>query len=519
MQRKAIHRYIYYGLLAILGGCMVTTKGLSNFIMALLAANWVLEGDWKEKWSRIKQSKVLHLIVAYYLLNVVGILWSSHVDYALRIIHRQLPLFVVAVVVLTTPPPKGKWRQYILGIYMGTVFVVSIIGLVRWFVIPNIAYRDMIPYISHIRFSLNCCMVVFICAFVICEGFKKARGGEYGKGFVAWQSAAALLMIVWMALFLVIQRSYTAFAIILVVSCVVILRYRQWKLLGVWSFVVLLVALLLVAGCRSYYDLSPLASSPLQASTANGRLYEHKQDGLIENGNYVNNYICHEELESEWYRRTGYAVDSLLATGYTVESCLIRYLNALGLTKDSVGVVSLTDEQVAEISRGVENPVYEHGGQLKKMLYVMLFEYENYRCYNAVYGFTMLQRLDMWRCGWKVFCQNLWIGTGTGDLRDEMHSIYVAEGSSMQQLYYAPHNMYITLLAMFGLVGGVILLVLSVRAIGSSVTLRTATIESAVVLAWVVLVLVSCITENTPDSHEGALFCAWFLAFRVSKET
>ena len=49
-----LHRKIYLVLLALLGGCMVTSRGLSNVVWVMLLANWVLEGRWREKWQMAK---------------------------------------------------------------------------------------------------------------------------------------------------------------------------------------------------------------------------------------------------------------------------------------------------------------------------------------------------------------------------------------------------------------------------------------------------------------------------------
>ena len=78
----------------------------------------------------------------------------------------KLPLLVVPLVVLTSQPLRGRLRHWVLWAYATTVLVVSIIGLVRLLTIPGLPYRDTVPYISHIRFALNCCMVVCLCAGV-----------------------------------------------------------------------------------------------------------------------------------------------------------------------------------------------------------------------------------------------------------------------------------------------------------------------------------------------------------------
>lgn len=496
------HRIIYCVLLTLLGGCMVCTHALSSLTWVLLAANWLLEGRWREKWEMMKQSPMLHAIAVFFLFHLVALLWSSNLEEGLRIAYSLLPFIVVALITLTTPTVTGIPRKAILSAYVGTVVVITFIGLVRWLTISDLPHREIVPYVSHIRFSLNCCMVIFLTCSMMRQAGKAMR----------WIGA---LTVVWMLFVLFMLRSYTGLGVLLFVSPVIIIHDRKYKWLALWGVAVVAIGVLTVAGCRSYYRLSPLAQEPLRPYTQNGRPYTHRQDGLIENGNYVYNYICSEELHNEWLRRTGTDVESISPSGYPVESVLIRYLNALGLTKDSVGVAALSDSQIEEIARGIENPVYTHGSQARKMLYVSLFEYENYRCHQAVEGFSMLQRLELWKSAIKVFMEHPWIGTGTGDMIDEMHRQQVSANSPMSGRNLTPHNEYLSVLVMFGAVGFLLIVALFVRAARQALRLKNGKRpHSPLMAAWSGTVLLSCLTENTPCSLVGGLFCSWFLAFR-----
>lgn len=477
---------------------MICTKGLSSVAWVLLLVNWVFEGRWREKWDMMKQSRLLQAIVVFFVFHLIALLWSSNVQQGASIIFDLLPFFVVSLIVLTSPIPQGRVRQMIIFAYVGTVFVVSIIGLVRWLTIPDLPHREIVPYISHIRYSLNCSMAIFIVCATMLRGGKAMRW--LGVGIMSW-----------MVFTLVVLNSYTGLAVLLCVSPVAIIHSRRYKLLAIWGVIACTLVLIVFAGCWSYYHLSPLAQEPLKSTTLNGRPYTHQQDGMIENGNYVNNYICSEELHSEWLRRTGTEVESLSPSGYPIEKVLIRYLNALSLTKDSAGVAALSDAQVEEIQRGIENPVYLHGPQARKMLYVLLFEYENYRCFNAVDGFSMLQRFELWKCAGKVFMDHFWFGTGTGDMMEQMHHQQISDNSPLLNRNLTPHNEYLTILVMFGAVGFLIILAMFLRAmLPSRGTLRPSTL----MVVWAATVLLSCLTENTPNTLIGGLFCSWFLIFR-----
>ena len=364
---------------------MVTSTWASNLMWVLLGINWVFEGRWREKWEMVRHGRLLQALLVLSALYVVGMLWTSDIATGLRELEQKLPLLVVPLVLLTTRPLHGNSRRVVLALYMGTVVVVSIIGATRLLTIEGLPYREAVPYISHIRFGLNCCMVIYLCL----AGLRETTG---------WGLKVALcIVVIWLLVFLMMIRSYTAFAILIVVSTVIVLAYHHhWYTYVLWGAGLVAIGGIVLYEVNSYYRMSSMATGPLAATTVNGRPYQHSRDGMVENGNYINNYICTEELEQEWAQRSSMDIYAITQNGYPVMPALIRYLNGLGLTKDSAGVAQLTDGQIGEIERGVANPVYEHGWAVKKMVYTMLFERECNRHGNSVQGFTMLQRFEYW---------------------------------------------------------------------------------------------------------------------------
>ena len=226
---------------------MVTSIGLANVMWVLLLANWLFEGRWSEKWQMTRQSRLLQAVVALFLLHVVGLLWCSNLPAGFHVVERELPLLVVPLVVLTTRPPQGRVRQTILGIYVATVFVVTIIGLIRWITIPDLPYRDIIPFISHIRFALNVCLAIFLVVFSV-------QRSVFTKHIT--QSTLLFLLLLWFLFFLFLLRSYTAFIVLIVASLVVIFHLRRkWLWLTLWLAVMGVMCTMVTLGIREYYRI------------------------------------------------------------------------------------------------------------------------------------------------------------------------------------------------------------------------------------------------------------------------
>lgn len=489
------HRIIFIVLLSLLGGCMVTSTWASNLVWMLLAVNWLTEGRWREKWQMARESRLLQAFVALYLLLVAGLLWSSNLKAGGNVLEVSLPLVCVPLMLLTTRPLERRERIPVFEVYVITTFIVSIISTVRLFTIPDLPYREAVPYISHIRFALNCCMVIFICVGI-------AARQRWGKAM----TVAVIALIVWLLAFMVLIRSFTAFAVLLVVSLVTMLFYwRRWPIIALWVLLVGGAATLIGHEVLSYYRMVPLATQPLRPCTAASNPYEHACDGIIENGNYVNNYFCQSELRREWNRRSSLDYDSVAPCGHSIQSTLVRYLNAIGQTKDSAGMAAMSDDDVQAVERGVANPVYEGRNPLRKMVYVLLLEREFYVHTHAVAGFTVLQRFELWRATWRVIQRHPVFGVGTGDAVDEMHQELVEMDSELAGTTKKSHNQYLLLAAMVGLVG---------LALTALMFLRAWRKPSPLMLAWIITILISCLTEDTLGTLAGILLCTWFLALR-----
>lgn len=467
-----------------------------NLVWVLLGVVWLLSGGWDRKWNRIRSSKLLHAYVGLFVLYVVGLLWSSDLSAGLTLVRQMLPVLIVPLVVLSSDPLEPRQQKWVRWVYVVTVLCVSCIGVVRFLTIENLPYRDIVPYISHIRFSLNVCVV-------ICVLF-----AEFTKPVRLWAKMLLLVGVFFLLGMLLLLQSYTGVLAMAVTALVTAVVSARKKVVGL---AVLLWALLLgvsVWNVVEYYTIVYADGAAYPDETVNLRPYNENDDMFIESGGYVHRYVCREELEAQWALRSDIALDSVTSGGYSLYTTLIRYLNAMHVTKDSVGVSRLTDQDVAAVEQGIANPVYLRQGSIKKFYSVLLFEYETHRRYGQVSGFSMLQRLELWKAGWKLFASHPVCGVGPGDLASAHQSELLSMQSVLSGTSMHIHNQYLTWMAAFGLAGALLLVVLFARGLKGVVSRN-----SLLAAAYLTIILVSFIGEDTLDTLAGRMFFVYFVCF------
>ena len=89
------HRNVF--LLGLEGFCFGLS--ISVFVISvsqfLLAANWLVSRDFSAKWDRLKSNRAVWAIWAFFLLHVIGLFYSTDLQYGLDDVRKKLPLLLM----------------------------------------------------------------------------------------------------------------------------------------------------------------------------------------------------------------------------------------------------------------------------------------------------------------------------------------------------------------------------------------------------------------------------------------
>jgi len=126
-----------------------------------LVGNWLWEMDFRRKLKVLKINWAVWILISLYFMHAIGLLYTSDYNYALKDLRIKLPLLALPVIFATSKALSPRKIDLLLLMHMGAVIVASFIsfGILLTQDINDI--REVSPFISHIRLSLNVVLAIF----------------------------------------------------------------------------------------------------------------------------------------------------------------------------------------------------------------------------------------------------------------------------------------------------------------------------------------------------------------------
>jgi hypothetical protein len=478
----------------------------------ILAANWLLDPEVYQKTKRFFAQKTALIFALVYFVHVCWLLNTSNFSYALVDLRTKAPLFILAVIFSTTSRLSKKEFIFVLLAHASAVFATSLVSAYIYFTQNPADFRLISPFISHIRLALNVCIAIFSLLYLVF-----GNPFQLSRKLLTVQKLGFILIMLWLLSFLSMLQSFTGIGIVVIVFLSICLKsifeFRIPKTAKILIGVALIVAPLffVLSIGRTYRDYShkpAVVLSSLDSVTRYGGIY--LQDTInfkTENGKWIGIYLCEPELQAAWNRRSKIRYNTLDNQGNTINYALMRYLTSKGLRKDFDGVNALSDQDVANIEKGIANIEYTRGSGLNSRLYKLFWEYQEYRYQGKFVGHSLFQRFELWKTSWSIIQSNWLFGVGTGDVPDVFHQTLKDENSPLQDTKLRSHNQYLSLFIAFGVVGFLLCLFSFIYPF-----VKSKLIFDYFCTIFLIVFLMSMLTEDTIESQDGVTFYAFFAA-------
>ena len=491
-------------------GLIILAVGLPfNKILMSIGAIWgvsnlLLVGKFSTYWQNIKSQPLFWLLFSFFGLEIIGLIWTTNLDYGLDDIRKKLPLFAIPITLFAKPLPSLLKRNLIYGFFVASVLFCSLYNVFHFYTrevsAEFIDSRNLSVFISHIRFS----MMVFI-AIVLCVHF------VFQKIFYR---TLLLLLIVWFLYYTYLSQVLTG------VLCFIaifygLLHYHFFKNPWIkWSlFILPFIAFMVLPYFVLQHEFKRHPNPKLEdldTHTANGNLYYHDlSSNQTENGEYTWAHICESELKEEWKLHSKIPYDSLDAKGQNLKFTIFRYLTFKHLKKDQEGLRKLTDRDFKAIESGFASPAYLQTG------FTARFTDLKYQLINNAdpNGHSLLQRIEYWKTGLQIVLENWVLGVGTGDVNDAFQKQFEKEDSKLlPENRLRSHNTYLTQFSTYGIAAFVLMLLYFSR---SFQFLHESKSRWSFVIFWIFML--TFFIEETLETQAGVSLFALFSSLILSK--
>ncbi len=513
LTRLHIHEQVYYYALILIVICLPLSVITTSVFQFLLLANWLVEGRFREKWRKAASNRALQLFLLIFGLHVVGLLWSSDLAYGLKDIKIKLPLLAFPLIIATSHPLSATQLRRILLFFSLGVFaasMASVLKLAGWLPGGIEGYRDLSLFINHIRFSL-----MIVLALLVSIYFLFINRSSVPKLERIYYTA----VLIWFPVFLVLLKSLSGIVAAVLLAFFLLLRALFEIRDPVIRFMVFVPAIMIPLfsilyfshAVEKFYTIDEMEED-LDTYTAEGNLYKHRpRNREVENGYYTWIYVCEEELEREWNLVSSVAYNDNASNGRSVRVTLIRFLTSKGLRKDAAGLLQLSEPEIGAIEKGTANHIFMKRFRLYPRIYEVIWEIDRYRMGYDPNEKSVVQRYLYLHAGWSIAREHLLIGVGNGDVKQEFRNHYDSVNSPLsEKRRRRAHNQFLTFMISFGVPGLLIFVVALVAPLFLAHRQR-----SFLAVGFLILLMLSMLSEDTLETATGAAFSALFYALFV----
>ena len=455
--------------------------------------NWLIQGNFKEKFSNIKNNKVALSVLAIFAIHLIGLVWTTDFDYAFHDLKIKAPILALTLIFGSQMIFDLNQRKNILLSFVVAVALSVGISLYTYLKLSAgnepFDMRDISIFISQIRQSL---MVVFSIIILIYYSKK----GEIKSLFL-------VIGVVLFGGYLLFSGSLTGVVLIAFFLITAPFWIHGFK---VKSVLFSCLTLLIIGGAFTYFSANSYAYyfTPKEVEkkekTSLGNLYAHNLSlNQLENGYYIGVNLAEQELKEGWEKRSD-------SSYLSVSAALIRYLTSEGLSKDAEALNKISAEGINDIEQ--KKTSSRDLNALSKRLDEFYFEIAILINKQNPSHNSIAQRVFAWNIGSEIIQKNKLIGVGTGDVKTTFEKEY-SESSFTFSKKIRAHNQYLTFFIAFGIIGGIVCLCLILFPI-------KVFWKEILALAFYTIILLSFLTEDTLETQAGVLFYSFFLGLFIN---
>ncbi len=449
---ERVFEYIMFLCLCLFVISLPTSRAFVSIAQILLAANWLLEGSYTEKFRHLKKNRTAMYLIGVYFVYALGLLWTQDLAYGLSVLKNKLPYLSLMLVVASSPPIRFDRTITLPLLFVAALLVSTFLGMIGLLSGMFVDFRDGSLFIPHVSLS----MMILMAAFYLPWHTRWLSLGN--KWFLVSVAISA-----WLIAFMFIVGTLTGIVSLFVVVIFLLIRYlvRKPGLYRIGLFSLTIISIVAFSAfvfnkvnepLNRIIDIDPLSLNEL---TAKGNKYEHKTDNKIrENGHLVFFFIAEDELRNAWHERSGIGFDSLDQAGNQLKHTLYRFLSSKGLRKDKAALDVLSDKEIKAVEQGIPNYLYMGWSNVYVRIHQTFWELYIYKQTGDPHGHSFTQRLEIWKAAIAAVKMRPLFGWGTGGHKKAIETglVHIESKLNAFELRHT-HNQFLHTMLTVGIMG------------------------------------------------------------------
>ena len=153
-----------YTLIGLIFSIPFSTS-VSSFLAAVILAGWLLKGDFKRDWHRIKSSQVAMACLLYLGLHIVGLLWTSDLMHGLAVLKKQWKFLLIPIAMCCV---RNKHINFYIGALILAMAISVVVSYGIWLeMIPPVGKGspgNPVPFGTHITYNVLLALAIYLTA-------------------------------------------------------------------------------------------------------------------------------------------------------------------------------------------------------------------------------------------------------------------------------------------------------------------------------------------------------------------
>jgi hypothetical protein len=476
----------------------------------ILMANWLIEGNFNEKWKQLKSNKVFWAIISIYLLHIISLFYSQNLNFAINDLKIKLPMLTLPIVYFSTTVLSKKEFTFSIICFIGGTFINTTWCYIYSYLLNSIDnVRDVSRFMSHIRLGMFINMAIIFCWYL-----------QNTANQIIYKIIFLTLITYFILSFigLGLTAGIGFFTIIVFIFIINLFKNKVSKIKLISSLVTIIISIFLSLNYFLNFKTNyfVVKNNPINfklEKTKLGNVFYHDSTHQVENGFVVNMNVNQFEVQNYWNKK--YLNDTFninLRHNLTRYYVLSRYLASKGLATEASSIDKLTPNDILYIQKNITNVNYNNWNFIEKRFYELIWDITEFKNRANINGHSFSMRLYYWRVALHLIKHNYLIGIGIGDVTDKIKETYNQTNILLNNEWkLRPHQQFLTITVGLGIIG---LIIFIISLFYPLITLRKQ-LHTIYILFFIILIS-SFLFEDTLETLAGVCYYAVFNSILLS---